>query len=172
MVIPFSYNPSSPRQHVTRLSAQVVPDSTAARSEQPDPWIHGDPWSQYLSSKAAPSDSSGAPAPRQTSGLEEQEARLAKFEVKATAAQLGRDMTSSSHALRTEVASVKQDLGSFKDSFQSQLQENIESLRVAQQAQQNQMQAGFLELKALLQPPTTRPSAKRPHHMDLDGAED
>ena len=91
---------------------------------------------------------------------------------KDTTVQLGQELTKSSAVLRSEVESVRQDLGSFKAAFQSQLQENIDSLCSAQQAQQSQMQAGFLELKALLQPPASRPSAKRPHQMDLDPPED
>ena len=67
---PILIQPQQPKATSDKVvSAGRARPSVAARSDQPDPWIQGDPWSQYLSSKAAPSDSSRAPAPRQTSNL-------------------------------------------------------------------------------------------------------
>ena len=71
--------------------------------------------------------------------------------------------------MRQDLTSVRTELGSFQEAFQSQLQESIEALRSSQQAQQQQMQLGFLELKAMLQPQSARSSAKRHStQMELD----
>ena len=161
--------------------ARPVPSASASASQ--DTWTHSDPWSQYLAAKSPAAPIAEPTLPRQVSGptaarFEEQEARLSKLEagmsaMQATTSDLQQELQASTATMRHEVGTIRTDLHTFKEAFQSQLQESIEALRASQQAQQSQMQAGFLELKAMLQPQSSRPSAKRPNNlMEVDDKND
>ena len=63
--------------------------------------------------------------------------------------------------VQTEVASVRSDLSNFSAEIERQMRLNTEAMHQARQLQQDQMNAGFNELKALLQAPKNPRGPKR-----------
>ncbi|CAE7228904.1 unnamed protein product [Symbiodinium sp. CCMP2592] len=145
-----------------------LPQPQPAAQSSPDPWLENDPWSQYKATTAVMRPPSiPGPAPRSTSSaappldhhlagrMHTTESRLAELEqnlqalrddqLKAAAErQQDRVQTAS------EIQSVRGEVQSLGASLQLQLQSNLDGLRNAQSQQEQQMNSGMQELKALI----------------------
>ena len=145
--------------------------------EEEDPWQHNDPWKQYLH-KTRPIDTATSAAPRQIAApteerFQEQDKRFQNIEAALKEVQQAQTaMSSDSKQLRqdvqVEIASVRTNVSSVEGEIERQMKANMDAVQQAIQAQQNQMSAGFDEIKALLQagqkhsrrgPPAKRDSA-------------
>ena len=134
------------------------PDIKAPGNE--DPWIQTDPWKQYLQ-KLRPGEASTGPASRQLAApteekFKEQDLRFQQIEATLKEVQQGQSSIAADHQkfrqeVQAEVSTVRSDLGKFSAEIDRQMKANVEAMQSAHLLQQQQMNAGFSELKALLE---------------------
>ena len=173
---PLLITPVAQRQSPAPVLSAGRPSQLAAGSVDAPPvdlLAKSDPWAQYLQ-RAIPA---AAPAPRElpaptSKKFEEQDARMAEFEKGLSALKAGQaTLAASTSKVQEQMAGLGQDVESFKCTFAKQLQDNCASLQAAQQAQQAQMQQGFLELKQLLVSTPARAN-KRPAVGNMELADE
>ena len=127
-----------------------------------DPWLESDPWSAYRASQTpAPSapvqvlaPPAGLDSPA-TTRLQEQDNRIAALEqslslLRDEQQQAHQQWQQDRHHLSQEMLCVRGEVQGLGAGLQQQLQSSIDSLRTAQAQQEQQMNHGMAELKALL----------------------
>ena len=135
---------------------------SAPSPKEVDPWLNGDPWSNYKSQQTSapgPAATSFVPAKtadqQLTAKVHDQEVKLSRLE--QALQDLRADQTSATQAqaadkaqLRQELQSVRTEVQGLGHGLQQQMQANLDSLRAASAQQEQQVAAGMAELKALL----------------------
>ena len=140
-------------------AGRVPPTLSASSQGSEDPWLQTDPWKQYLQ-KTRP-ETAPAAAVRQLAAptvekFQEQDQRILAIEatlkeVQQSQANIKQENQQLRKDVQVEVAAVRSDLGTFTSEIDRQMKANAEAMSQAHALQQRQMNAGFAELRALLE---------------------
>ena len=157
--------PKTPSQPVV-CAGRVAPASASSGPVGEDPWIHNDPWKQFLQ-KAKPSDATAVGATRQLAApteerFREQDRRFQQIEatlkeVQQNQSSLATETKQLRQDVQVEVTSVRKDFGTFSVELEKQMKTNMDAMHQALMLQQSQMSAGFADLRNLLESQQTAP---------------
>ena len=162
----------------------IAPQAKPARAEagqdhrdSTDPWQDTDPWKDYYRSQQKPAPARALPSssvslrpvqPDASTGarFQAQDERLRKLEDAVTNLQKGQEQQA------LQAANDKEVMQNNLQALGAQFSASLESMQQAQQRQQEQLFAGFTELKQIVLAQHNEPSKKQrsspPPNMEVD----